>query len=534
MNLIKENSKLSISSKNSLSSKRSKNISNKLLYFEEYAQHRETCGKLSFDIEKSILKFSVRGEKSNNFKSRHGDKNEIEILKRDIKEIEERNDDKRYRYLFNIILKNGEDYIFSFDINKTDEKTREKFVPFLKNDYLTIYKKEFQKLDIKTQKKICFIMKNKDLLILYRRLSKYNYDPERIFNYIRYLHPEKIDINLGFNKIQLSRDDEIIMALLKNFSINKLITSDCDIRKKYYEAMEKKEFNRDEFWNNFYNSQKEHKTYVAGEYSSAIEKKDKDNSNNKEINKNNLFEELEKDKYYYDNYESNYLNNDGDINLFKTLNNYSMNKMKEINYFSYSPMCINIYNNRNSNKNNIQNKKSLSSDINQDMEVEEDIIIKETNKKKRLSKLELVNKISQMKKEYEEEKNKKIITDNLTIKTLTEEIDYLYNLVNIINFTNDNGDDSNEKYPKIFLIKDLAFIYKSEYNYFEKRRKALLASKKEDDKIENKIDLKNEIRLQIKKEMNNICDQIEKTVENLNGKSPLKFLLKYAKYNTLI
>ena len=168
------------------------------------------------------------------------------------------------------------------------------------------------------------------------------------------------------------------------------------------------------------------------------------------------------------------------------------------------------------------------------MEVEEDIIIKETNKKKRLSKLELVNKISQMKKEYEEEKNKKIITDNLTIKTLTEEIDYLYNLVNIINFTNDNGDDSNEKYPKIFLIKDLALIYKSEYNYFEKRRKALLASKKEDDKIENKIDLKNEIRLQIKKEMNNICDKMEKTVENLNGKSPLKFLLKYAKYNTLI
>ena len=124
--------------------------------------------------------------------------------------------------------------------------------------------------------------------------------------------------------------------------------------------MDKKGFNKEEFWNNFYNNQKENKTYLVGGYNPSFQNNN-DNDDMNEVNDNNLFEELEKDKYYYDNYETNYLYYDEkeDINSIKaTINNYSMNKMKEINYFSYSPRNINLYKNKIPNKPELSKKKS--------------------------------------------------------------------------------------------------------------------------------------------------------------------------------
>ena len=39
---------------------------------------------------------------------------------------------------------------------------------------------------------------------------------------MKYIHPKKIDITVGLNRIQLSRDEELIMSLSKKFNINKL------------------------------------------------------------------------------------------------------------------------------------------------------------------------------------------------------------------------------------------------------------------------------------------------------------------------
>ena len=525
MSLNNSSSRLSLVSKNSFSS----NKLNKLLFFEDNAKHHNTEGKLRYEIEKAKLKFSVTGEISADFRKKYNGKTEIEILKSNVKKIDERYSEKEGRWAFKITLKNKDEFddeikYFSFYKNKSNPKIREKFIPFLTKDHFEIYKLEFQKMDIKTQKKICFFMKNKELLIFYKRLSKCYCDPEKIFQYMKYIHPEKIDINLGLNRIQLSRDEELIMSLSKKFNVNKLLSSDCDINEKYHEEMEKNKLNRNEFWEIFYDKQKEHATYLVGEYNPAIPQK-VDKINSEEINNNNLMEELEKDKYYYDTYESNYLyyNDESNYKEIKTVNNYSINKMKEINYFSYSPICINIYNNKNSNKNKIKNKSS-SSTLNQDMSMEieeEDINKKETSKKKRLTKAELNNKIAQMRKEYNEKNNKKNNINNTTIKTLIEEIDKLFNLVNIMNYTNNNSDDMKEIYSKILSIKDLSMIYDS----LDKRRRSLLSSNK-------KMDEKTEYILQqIKNDMKNIYSQLKKKENEYDRKSPFTFLLKYAKYN---
>ena len=159
------------------------------------------------------------------FKSKYGDEVEFEILKSNIKTIDTLNDNKGGvdKYYFRVMLiktinnKNNERiFLFSKDENENAEKIRDKFYTYLKSDNLTIYKSKFGKLNIETQKKISFLMNNRDLLILYKTLSKNKFDPNTIFNYIIRIHPEKININLGNNRIQLSRDEELIMNI--NFS----------------------------------------------------------------------------------------------------------------------------------------------------------------------------------------------------------------------------------------------------------------------------------------------------------------------------
>ena len=394
-------------------------------------------------------------------------------------------------------------------------------------------------MDIRLQKKICFFMKNEDLFFLYKTLSKYNFDPEIIFRYIKYLHPEKININLGYNRIQLSRDEELIMSInlnKKKFNVNKLISSDIDISKIYFKEMEKKGFKNEEFWNDFYNQQKDNKTYLIGEYNPIINHENDDT----EINNNNLMEELEKNKYYYDNYESNYLyntNNDEYYNkLFKTINNYSMNKMKEINYFSFSPININIYNNRPINKNKFMNKKifSSSSITLQEMEIEPENFNKDINKKRRIPKRELYDRINKMRKEHEEKKLQKNNMNNSTMKAIIEEIDKIYNLTNVMNFSNNNADDLKDIYLKVSSIKDLSYILKSEKSSSDKRKLLLQSNKKQKDDTDNKDKEKNSKCMSINNDIKEIYNSIKSQELNFGKKSPIKFLLRYAKYDSFI
>ena len=132
-------------------------------------------------------------------------------------------------------------------------------------------------------------MKNEDLFYLYKKLSKYLFNPEKIYKYLKSLHPERITINLGLNRIQLSRDEELIMSInlsKKKFNVEKLVSADIDISKTYHQSMEKKGYKSEEFWNEFYNQQKENKTYLVGEYNPIINHED----DNEEINNNNLME----------------------------------------------------------------------------------------------------------------------------------------------------------------------------------------------------------------------------------------------------
>ena len=87
---------------------------------------------------------------------------------------------------------------------------------------------------IKLKKKFPFILNNNDLLILFKKLLKI-YDAEKAYKYIRLLHPERINVNLGQNRIQLSRDEELFMFTQKKYNINKLILSDINIEKIFNE-----------------------------------------------------------------------------------------------------------------------------------------------------------------------------------------------------------------------------------------------------------------------------------------------------------
>ena len=247
--------------------------------------------------------------------------------------------------------------------------------------------------------------------------------------------------------------------------------------------------------------------------------------NRYQVNDSNLMEELEKDKYYYDNYETNYLYYDekDDINSIKaTINNYSMNKMKEINYFSYSPISINLYKNKNNNKNRISKKNTnVSSNMNKNMEIETDYNKKEIKTNKRMSKTELKNKISQMKKEYEQRKDKKNNINNTTTKTLTEEADKVYYLTDKMNFLDNKADDIKDIYDKLFLIRDLSFIFKHE-NYSLEKMKDKLVSNSKREKINS-----------IKTEIKNIISDIHKKYGQRNNFPIVRFLLKYAENNSL-
>ena len=543
-------SRLSLTARASNSFTRQNNLpTNRLLVYESYCYHLQTKGKLTFDLEKSKLKFSIREERSKRFKENYQDIKEFEILKSDIEscDIDDYIDEKgQEKYLFIVKLKNigsinnvnqkEKFFIFLKEQNKDNKKIRDHFVELIndiKYDYINLFKSDFRKMSTQNKKKIMFFMKNKDLLILYRKLSNF-YAPEKILLYIKYMHPERFNISLGHNRIQLSRDEELIISyqlFKQKINVNKLISSDINIYKQYYEAMEKEDFKPEEFWMKFYYAQKDNKTYLVGDYN-PIEL----NTNyNKDVTDYNLLEELEKDKYYYDTYETNYLYYEPEYDMKSKINNYSINKMKEINYFSYSPQSINLYSSiKNSMKNKQPQKNSIpplksSQNPTEKMEIEKDDNKNENenkiNKPKRIPKSELINRISKMKQDYEQTKNTNNKNNKATIKAITEEMDKIYNLANVMNALNNSVDERLKGiYKNILIIRDLSLIYKREFYDYEKTKEKLTPDKKREKSSQIQ---------HIKNEMNNIISQIKKNEGHYEQKPLINFLIKYAEYNAI-
>ena len=549
--------KLSLKSKTSSSSSTNINpiCNNDYLIFEDYCIHIKTYGKLTLDIKKEKFTFSAKGKMSDDFINTYKNRTEFEVLLSNIKIFQYINEIDTGKYKLSMEMKNKTHKVFIFEkeTKKNYEETWDKFVYLInssiiknkevgKNEkfipFFEFYSTELSKMDEVTKKKICFLMKNKDLLILYLRLSKI-YDPETIFQYIRNIRPEKIDINLGENRIQLSRDEELLIQFHfynKIFNMNKLILSDIDMlneKKLYYKDKIKDGFQPEEFWNNFYSDQKENKTYIIGKYKPIYSH----DENNFEINDNNLFEELEKNKYYYDNYETNYLlkENENDENDIKTLlnnysinkmkenendiktllNNYSINKMKEINYFSYTPQNLNIYKSINISKSPKMNLLS------QDMEVEYYYENKDKNRK-RIPKSELYKRISKMRKEYKQntiiDKNNK---NNTTIKAINEEVNKIYYLSNTLD---KSGQSFMDLYEKINLIRELSIICDRENNLYQKNKDIISKQKRKEKKAKIKY---------IQNEMEEILEEIEIIDNNYHQKTLFNFLIKYAEYITL-
>jgi hypothetical protein len=531
--------KLSLKSKTSSSSSTNINpiCNNDYLIFEDYCIHIKTYGKLTLDIKKEKFTFSAKGKMSDDFINTYKNRTEFEILLSNIEIFQYINEIDKGKYKLSMEMKNKTHKVFIFEKEKkkNNEETWDKFVYLInssiiknkevgKNEkfipFFEFYSTELSKMDEVTKKKICFLMKNKDLLILYLRLSKI-YDPETIFQYIRNIRPEKIDINLGENRIQLSRDEELLIQFHfynKIINMNKLILSDIDMlneKKLYYKDKIKDGFQPEEFWNNFYSEQKENKTYIIGKYKPIYSH----DENNFEINDNNLFEELEKNKYYYDNYETNYLlkENENDIKTdIKTLlNNYSINKMKEINYFSYTPQNLNIYKSINISKSPKMNLLS------QDMEMEYYYENKDKNRN-RIPKSELYKRISKMRKEYKKntiiDKNNK---NNTTIKAINEEVNKIYYLSNTLDKSSQSFMDL---YEKINLIRELSIICDRENNIYQKNKDIISKQKRKEKKAKIKY---------IQNEMKGNLEKIKKEDNNYQQKTLFNFLIKYAEYITL-
>ena len=489
--------KLSLKSKTSSSSSTNINpiCNNDYLIFEDYCIHIKTYGKLTLDIKKEKFTFSAKGKMSDDFINTYKNRTEFEVLLSNIKIFQYINEIDKGKYKLSMEMKNKTHKVFIFEkeTKKNYEETWDKFVYLInssiiknkevgKNEkfipFFEFYSTELSKMDEVTKKKICFLMKNKDLLILYLRLSKI-YDPETIFQYIRNIRPEKIDINLGENRIQLSRDEELLIQFHfynKIFNMNKLILSDIDMlneKKLYYKDKIKDGFQPEEFWNNFYS---------------------------------------------YDNYETNYLlkENENDINDIKTLlNNYSINKMKEINYFSYTPQNLNLYKSINISKNPKMNLLS------QDMEVEYYYENKDKNRK-RIPKSELYERISKMRKEYKKntiiDKNNK---NNTTIKAINEEVNKIYYLSNTLDKSSESFMDL---YEKINLIRELSIICDRENNIYQKNKDIISKQKRKEKKAKIKY---------IQNEMKEILEEIEIIDNNYHQKTLFNFLIKYAEYITL-
>jgi len=454
---------------------------NNLLRISAEAFHFQTQGELVLDLKNEDLKWNLKGAKSELFNQKYNGKDSIPTIKKaDIKKVSKTDMEKDNRILLRIELKNENTcYIFSF---YGDNKiVGNKIIELLQNDYLDFYKTEFKLLPIEYQKRICLLLNNKYLSSLYKKLYSCSSDIDSIWNFIKSRYPQLLNINLGKNRIQLSRDEELIMFAQKKYNITKLISSDNNISKSY---LTKSNIKSDKFWDDFINTQRGNNgTYLVGGYKPVI--CHFENDNNEEVKNstlNTIFEDLEKDKYFYDCYETNYLYHNDKMkkeqdNLkekIKLLNDYSMNKMKNVNYISYPSICIynkKIMKNKNIKRMSESNISFINGEKNEDkMDIEENI--QNNNNKNRLSKEELLNRISNMKAEFENGKNgKKSKSAFDTMKAINDEN---YKFYNLMKFDTNRFPYNNIIYIAInyvFIIKDLLFAWKCERHAYFKTRK---------------------------------------------------------------
>ena len=479
-------------------------------------------GDLVLDLKTGELIWTLKDNRTEDFNKRFTTQGheKISILKSNIKKITNINSPDG-RYLLRVELKNPINLIsyliFSFQDNNK-EILRDKFYNLLSYDYFNYYKTEFQMLPIEQQKRICLLLNNKYLILLYKKLIVGSRDIDLAWKFIKYKYPEAININLGQNRIQLSRDEELIMLSQKKYDITKLINSDSKIYNAY---KERNNIKNDNFWSDFIERQKNHNTYIVGGYKPAnIGKEDK---NKEEITINNIFENLEKDKYYYDCYETNYLyHNDAmkkDLeNLrdkIKLLNDYSMNKMKDINYFSYSSLCLNAYNNKRSNKNKIYKKCSSLNTSNSN-----EII---SNINNRLTKEELLNRIKNMEIEYDNEKE-----DNSCYNTMKAINDENFNMYNFSKFEPNKlplENNISNYLNYIFLMKDISLYKKYDYHQnLEKIQKqdGKLSPQKRDDERAIKIKLE-----YYNREIKILFENLKKKINQKNDWSSFEPILNF-------
>ena len=501
------------------------------------AYNCKSKGELVLDLKTGELIWTLKDNRTEEFIKRYTAQGyeKISILKSNIKKITNINSQDG-RYLLRVELKNPIDsihyFIFSFQDNNK-EILRDKFYNLLSNDYFNYYKTEFHMLPIEQQKRICLLLNNKYLIFLYKKLKYSSRDNETAWKFIKHIYPEAINVNLGKNRIQLSRDEELIMLSQKKYDINKLINSDSKISNSY---KIRNNIKNDNFWSDFIERQKNHNTYIVGGYKPAYFGKEENKK--EEITTNNIFENLEKDKYYYDCYETNYLYHNDSMkkdleNLrdkIKLLNDYSMNKMKDINYFSYSSLCLNAYNNKRSNKNKIYKKCSSlnTSNSNEIDKVEINII---SNINNRLTKEELLNRIKNMEIEYDNDNEKEDNSCYNTMKAINDENFNMYNLAKFEPSTIPVENVITNYLNYIFFIKDISlysFYQKYEYNQNMEKMKKLdgkISPQRRDDAIKNKIEY-------YKKEIMSLYEILKKRINQRkdggNFEPIIHFLLRMA------
>ena len=437
-----------------------------LLKISAEAYHFKSQGEIILDIKNDELKWILKGTKSEIFIEKYKNADEMPTIKKsDIKDFKSKEEEDRIS--LKIELKNKNSYIFSF---YGDNKIKgNKILELLDCDYFDYYKTEFKLLPIEHQKRICLLLNNKYLNFLYQKLYNCNQDIDFIWEIIKNLYPQKLNINLGKNGLQLSRDEELIMFAQKKYNITKLISSDDNISKSY---LIKNNIVCDKFWDDFINNQRgNNSTYLVGGYKPILCSMENNNiEEEKKKNINIIFEDLEKDKYYYDNYETNYLYIDNEMkkhqgklkDKIKILNDYSIDKMKNVNYFSYPSLCIN-YNKKSMKNKNIKrmfesNIFHLNEEKNGDIMDCEENIQYNNNNKSRLSKNELLKKISNMKNEFKNGKKEKSAFD--TMKEINNENYKMANLARVI------GETPNNKYINYFI--NYAFLlYALKYEKLE-------------------------------------------------------------------
>ena len=525
MNPINSNN-IRINRQNRPMMQKQRNEDNNFLKISGEVYHFLIKGELVFDLKSEELIWTIKGEKTPEYKKKYGDQEKIIIQKSNIKRVI-KHQATDSRYLLRIELKNIKEkpYNFSFQDN---EKLRNKFHDLLSNNTYKFYKNEFQMLSIEQQKEICLLLSNRYLLQLYRKLILINGDINTAWNFIKFRYPEAITINLGKNRIQLSRDEELIMLSQRKYNITKLLYSDSNIYKSYIN--EGNSYNEN-FWKDFLDSQRGYNTYIVGGYKPSvcnIGKKDKIEKNEED----DLFEDLERDKYYYDCYETNYLYyNDNMKNeqnrikdIIKLLNDYSINKIKDINYFSYTSFCMNEYN---SNK-RVSKNKFYKRNINinfKNTKDEIDFHLNSKNCKKRLKKDELLNKLKSMEIEYDKKKEDnssystmKIINDeNLNYYNSAKFEPSLISVENIIKSFLVNY---------IFLIKDLALDKK----YFIEKTKKQEEKLSPQKKSHNELLIKQRIE-RYNKEIRNLYENFKKKVNSKKGSFQNESVIDFFKKN---